>query len=392
MTTGIDRTPLILGIMSGTSADGIDIAIVRFVRQAGGKPELIRFSEYPMAEPLRAAILSLAEPGNNEVDRVGELDRQLGHAYADAALAAIHAAGLKAADISAIGCHGQTIRHRPTAAHPFTVQIGCAATIAERTGITTISDFRSRDIAAGGEGAPLVPFAHRALFSTTDSDTAVLNIGGIANITWLGADGRTTGFDTGPGNMIMDGLMLAITDGQKNYDRDGAVAAGGCVRLPLLHALMQHPYLHRTPPKSTGREAFGDEIVQRILAWPEISDSDRLATACRFTTDSVAASRQFLPRLPQRWLICGGGARNPHLLQELGKVLAPAEVITTDQAGMPAQAVEAVSFAILARSTLSGEHNTLSAVTGAAHSVCGGRITPGDNWAALLQDIPRWTR
>jgi len=383
---------LLLGIMSGTSADGIDIAIVSFDGPAPGSPKLIRFSEYPMPEPLRASILSLAEPGTNEIERVGKLDRQLGHAYADAALIAIHAAGLKATDITAIGCHGQTIRHRPAAAPPFTVQIGCAATIAERTGITTISDFRSRDIAASGEGAPLVPFAHRALFSATGRDTAVLNIGGIANVTWLGADGRTTGFDTGPGNMIMDGLMLAITDAQTSYDKDGALAARGCVCLPLLYALMQHPYLQRTPPKSTGREAFGDEMVQRILAWPEISDSDRLATACRFTTDSIAASRQFLPQLPQRWLICGGGARNPHLLQELVAGLAPAEVLTTDEAGMPAQAVEAVSFAILARSTLSGEHNTLSAVTGGSHDVCGGQITPGDNWAALLQDIPRWIR
>jgi len=383
---------LFIGIMSGTSADGIDIAIVRFDEHGDGKPELIRFSEHPMAESLREQILRLAEPGDNEVERMGELDRQLGNAYADAALAAIHSAGLNVSDIAAIGCHGQTIRHRPEVEHPFTLQIGCAATITERTGITTISDFRSRDMAAGGEGAPLVPFAHRQLFGSADMNIAVLNIGGIANVTWLGADGRTTGFDTGPGNMVMDGLILAISDGRESYDQNGALAASGTACPALLNELMDHPYISRTPPKSTGREAFGKNLVDRILTWPGLSHADRLATACRFTIECIAASRNYLPAAPQRWLVCGGGVRNHYLMQELIRALAPAEVIDTDSAGMPAQAVEAASFAILARQTLRGKSNTIAAVTGASRSVCGGQITPGSNWTQLLQDIPNWTR
>ncbi|HCS12485.1 MAG TPA: recombination protein RecR [Zetaproteobacteria bacterium] len=196
--------PIILGIMSGTSADGIDVAVMRMTK----KTELLHFLSLPMPPELREPILRLAEPGVNEIELMGALHVRLGHAYAHAALQAIEAAGLKTGDIAAIGCHGQTIRHRPGERHPFTMQIGCAATIAERTGITTVDDFRSRDIAAGGQGAPLVPFAHRRLFASEDTDIAVLNIGGIANITWLGRDGSTSGFDCGPGNMLMDVLML----------------------------------------------------------------------------------------------------------------------------------------------------------------------------------------
>jgi len=384
--------PLFVGIMSGTSADGIDIGIVRFVAQAGCKPELIRFFEYPMPDKLRVPILRLAKPGINEIDVMGELGSALGKAYASAALAAINHAGLNVSDIAAIGCHGQTIRHQPHAATPFTLQIGCAATIAERTGITTVSDFRSRDIAAGGEGAPLAPFAHHQLFGSTDKSIAVLNIGGIANITWLGADGSVTGFDTGPGNMVMDGLMLAISDGRESFDKNGELAASGQVCAALLNTLMAHPFLGRKPPKSTGREEFSEAVIDRLITWPDISDVDRLATACRFTTESIAASRQFLPDAPQQWLVCGGGVRNNYLMQTLRRALAPAEVMSTDSAGMTAQAVEAASFAILARQTLMGQANTIARVTGASRCVCSGQITPGHNWGKLLQDIPNWTR
>ena len=200
MLAPMNPSPLILGIMSGTSADGIDVAIMRMAENMEARPELVHFHSCPMPPRLSEPILRLAEPGVNEIDIMGSLHVQLGHAYAAAALQAIAEAGLHAGDIAAIGCHGQTIRHRPAEKHPFTLQIGCAATIAERTGSTTVSDFRSRDIAAHGQGAPLVPFAHRLLFASDEMDTAVLNIGGIANITWLGKDGSTTGFDCGPGN------------------------------------------------------------------------------------------------------------------------------------------------------------------------------------------------
>jgi len=372
---------LFIGIMSGTSADGVDVAIVRFADQT----ELVHFSEYPMPEKLRHAIFRLTEPGFGEIDNMGGLDKALGHVYAEAALAAIKAAGLKTADIAAIGNHGQTIRHRPATTHPFSLQIGCAASIAEQTGITVVSNFRNRDIAAGGEGAPLVPFAHQQLFANPICNTVVLNIGGIANITWLGADGSVLGFDTGPGNMIMDALMQKISHGEQCFDKKGQLAASGAINKALLDKLMKHPFLQQCPPKSTGREQFGEIIVRQILDWPDITDADRMATACQFTTASITQSTRFLPDIPARWLCCGGGVRNDHLMQSLQTQLAPATVESTDAVGIPPQAVEAISFALLARQTLLGEPNTLSSVTGGSHNVCGGQITPGNNWADLRQ-------
>jgi len=382
--------PLFIGIMSGTSADGIDVAIVRF--NSRDKPVLVEFLEFPMPKKLSEPVLRLAAPGLNEIDRMGELDRALANAYADAALTALQNAGIKPSDIAAIGCHGQTVRHRPGAEHPFTMQIGCAATLAERTGITVVSDFRSRDIAAGGEGAPLVPFAHWQLFGQDNENTAVLNIGGIANITWLGGNGEITGFDTGPGNMVMDALMLSISGGKHGFDENGQLAASGSVCQPLLDQLIQHPFLLRTPPKSTGREEFGETLLDTIMLWPDISDADRMSTACQLTVASIKNSIRFMPDTPARWLCCGGGIRNNYLMSQLADQLAPANVDTTEAEGMPPQAVEAVSFALLARQTLMGKPNTLPRVTGASHAVCGGQITPGNNWQELLQNIPSWIR
>jgi len=388
MNADADQSPLFIGIMSGTSVDGIDVAVVRMAE----KPQLVCFNEYAMHEELREPILRLSEPGVDEIDPMGELDRALGAAFADAALKIVEYAGLKAQDITAIGCHGQTIRHRPRAKHPFTLQIGSAAIIAENTGITTVSDFRSRDIAAGGEGAPLVPFAHRRIFGSSNQNIAVVNIGGVANITWLGKDGNTTGFDCGPGNMLMDALMLVLTDGRCAYDTDGEMAARGTVCHALLNQLIQHPFLKRHPPKSTGREDFGRKIIDQILAWPDLIDADRVATVCAFTIHGIASAIRFLPDAPDAWLVCGGGTRNPYLMRKLSEYLAPASVSTTETAGIPPQAVEAVSFAILAHRTILGQNNISSAVTGARRDVCGGTITPGNNWPELLQQLPHWTR
>lgn len=379
---------LFVGVMTGTSCDGIDIAIVRFSE----RPELLHFTEHPMPGKLHEPMLRLASPGMDEIDAMGELDRALGEAIARAVLESIRDAGLNAQDIAAIGNHGQTIRHRPGAQYPFTLQIGSAAAIAEITGLTTISDFRSRDMAAGGQGAPLVPYAHRELFASEQCNTVVTNIGGIANISWLGTDGNVVGFDTGPGNMVMDGLMLALTDGRHGFDPQGELAATGNICRPLLETLMKHPFLNRMPPKSTGREEFGEQVVDQILAWPDLCDADRMATASAFTARSIAHSAAFLPEQINQWYICGGGVRNRHLMMQLKDLLSPAQVNSTEAAGIPPQAVEAVCFAILARQTLMGETNTLPAVTGAGHAVCGGQITPGRNWQELLHDIPLWIR
>jgi anhydro-N-acetylmuramic acid kinase len=381
----------ILGLMSGTSCDGIDAAIVEV---GAGRPRLAHFRSTPMPGELREPALRLAAPGLAEIDAMGGLDAALGAAFAEAALAAIGAAGLTPADIMAIGSHGQTIRHRPRGVdggRPFSLQIGCASTIAERTGITTVADFRRRDLAAGGEGAPLVPFAHRLLFGERQADIAVVNIGGIANISYLGRDGSLTGFDTGPGNMVMDALMLALSDGRTAYDADGALAAAGRVDPALLADLMAHPFLSRTPPKSSGREDFGADFAARLLA-ADIDDAARLATACELTARSIAAAAAWLPHPPARWYIGGGGAANAHLMARLSALLAPAPVATTAAAGVPPEAVEAVSFAILARQALLGRPNTAAAVTGAAHDTVGGHIAPGANWPELLATLAAWTR
>jgi len=393
MKKKISQPEYLLGIMSGTSADGINIAIIRET-----DAKLIYFCERPMPQELREPILRLAEPGLNEIDSCGALDQTLGQAFAEAALHAIHEAGITPSDIIAIGSHGQTIRHRPKGINggkPFTLQVGCAANIAEHTGITTISDFRKRDIAAGGEGAPLVPFAHHILFGSPDHPTAVLNIGGIANITYLYKDAdheAITGFDTGPGNMLMDALMLAMSDGRNAYDKDGQLAASGTIDNPLLNTLLDHLYLKRLPPKSTGRETFGNQMLDKIMAWPDLSDADRMATITEFTARSIAESCQFLPEQPESWYICGGGAYNSHLMSRLENLLNPATVKNTADIGISPEAMEAVCFALLAKNTLQGLPNTIPEVTGAARAVTGGQITPGNNWPNVLEKIQAWTR
>jgi len=374
----------LIGIMSGTSCDGIDVAII-----TTNQHKLIYFSTYPMPEELRASCLRMAEPGLDDIDQLGSLDRALGMIFAQAVLYALKKQNLTAQQILAIGNHGQTIRHRPqgiSGAYPFTLQIGCAATLAEQTGITVVSDFRSRDIAAGGEGAPLVPFAHQSLFAKYDTTTAILNIGGIANITVLYTDKSIQGFDTGPGNMIMDALMIHISHGRHTYDKNGNLAHTGKICHALLDTLLDHPFIQQEPPKSTGRETFGNDIVKHILAWSDISDADRLATACAFTVQSIVQQIRFLNEPPKRWLICGGGAYNAHLMQQLSKALTPISVSNTQRDGIAPDSVEAVSFALLAQQTLLGRNNTLAKVTGANHDVCGGQITPGNNW----QQVSQW--
>jgi len=388
MSPAPDKEKYLIGIMSGTSADGINVAIVR-----ESNSQLIDFYELPMPVELREPILRLAQPGLNEIDAMGGLNRALGEAFANAALHAMHETGVAPDSIIAIGCHGQTIRHRPKGIEggkPFTLQIGCASMLAERTGITTISDFRSRDIAAGGEGAPLVPFAHHALMGSPEHPVAVLNIGGIANITYL-HHATVTGFDTGPGNMVMDALMLAMTDGRHAYDADGDLAASGSINVSLLGELLDHPYLKRSPPKSTGRETFGQQIVDKILAWPDISDADRMATATEFTARSIAGSLQFLLQPPETWYLCGGGAYNLHMTSRLEELLAPAHVKSSAELNILPEAMEALCFALLAKNTLLGIANTVPEVTGASHAVVGGQITPGNNWPETVKWIQSHT-
>jgi len=372
-----------IGIMSGTSCDGIDVAIMDVHTL-----KLADFATEPLPSELREPIMRLAKPSFDEVDTLGNLDRALGVAFAQAVLKTIEASVIPKSRILAIGSHGQTIRHRPqslSGTYPFTLQIGCAATIAEMTGLTVVSDFRRRDVAALGQGAPLVPFAHQQLFKhVQEQATAIVNIGGVANITMFYPDGRVQGFDTGPGNMVMDALVLALSDGRDAYDKNGELAHMGHVCQLLLDELLNHPFLAKKPPKSTGREDFGEAIVDKIMAREGLSDADRMATACAFTSQSIAASVSLLDEAPAQWLVCGGGAHNACLLSMLNEALSPAAVSTTQAQGIAADAVEALSFALLAKHTLLGKANTLHGVTGATHDVCGGQITPGDNWSNVL--------
>jgi anhydro-N-acetylmuramic acid kinase len=372
-----------VGLMSGTSLDGIDAALVEL---NGEDVKLVHFITLPLQNKLKEPILLLNSPGFDEIDAMGMLDRALGFAFADAALQVIEAAGLKPEQITAIGSHGQTIRHRPKGlgnSDPFTLQSVCAATIAEKTGITTVSDFRSRDIAACGQGAPLVPFIHQRLFAQADKNIAVLNLGGIGNVTYLGSDGSVLGFDTGPGNMVMDTLMQTMTDARFCYDKDGELAAAGRVDQGLLADLLNQPFFKLIPPRSTGREDFGEAIVDGIMA-VDISDADKMATANELTVQSIVQIIVYLPQQPDLWLICGGGSHNQRTLARLETLLSPAAVQTTSAVGLDADAVEAVAFALLAERTLLGKTNTFAAVTGALHDVCGGQITPGKNWGSIL--------
>ncbi|MDQ7001354.1 MAG: anhydro-N-acetylmuramic acid kinase [Ghiorsea sp.] len=365
-----------VGLMSGTSLDGIDAAVVNLV---GDDVALVAFETFALKDKLKEPILRLNQSSFNEIETMGMLDRELGFEFADAALAVIKKAGLMPENITAIGSHGQTIRHHPQGIDdmlPFTLQIGDAATIVEKTGITVVSDFRKRDIAACGQGAPLVPFVHQRLFAQQDKNIAVVNIGGIANITYLGADGTVLGFDTGPGNMVMDALMQTMTDARFCYDKGGELAAMGKVDQPLLESLLQQTFFQKIPPRSTGREDFGEVVVQHIMA-VDIPDADKMATACALSVASIVASIQDLPQHPDGWYICGGGALNHHLMQQLSAQLAPANVQTTTDIGLSIEAVEAVAFAVLAERTLAGEINTLSSATGALHDVSGGQVTLG---------------
>jgi len=407
---------LVLGLMSGTSADGVDAALVAL---SGAPPELqwriVHLASTPYPPELRAELFACFRPESGTVDRLCALNFAIGRAFADAALNCIRAAGLRPDDVQLIGSHGQTLWHIPTGANASTLQLGEPAIIAEATGIPTIANFRTRDMAAGGQGAPLVAYVDALLFTHPTRVRTALNIGGIANFTYLPPHGPTFGlplaasssnaaqgnggtrveiaerafaFDVGPGNMLIDDAVRRLTGGSLDYDRDGAIAARGRIHAGLLDELMQHPYLAERPPKTTGREMFGRQfgeyIWQRGIALG-LSGEDIVATLSMFTAASIAqAHRAFLPQPADEVIVSGGGAHNPTLMRFLAQALAncgpngqPVQVRISDELGMPAQAKEAVAFAVLAYETWHGRPGNLPAATGAQHPVVLGSITPG---------------
>ena len=349
---------LFIGLMSGTSVDGIDAVLVRFA------PRLdVRHAwTFPMDPALAAEVLRLSQADAHlHLDELGRLDTRLGEALAQAALGLMLEAGVAAGEVAAIGSHGQTLRHGPTGAHPFTVQLGDASVIAERTGVRTVADFRRRDVAAGGQGAPLGPAFHAAMFGGSGEDRAVLNLGGIANLTLLPADGPVSGFDTGPGNGLMDAWVLHHHG--ERYDRGGALAARGTVDEALLQRLLEEPWLALPPPKSTGRDLFHHGWLRARLGGEEVADVQ--ATLCEFTARTVMqALRANLPGC-RRLLVCGGGVHNPALQAALAAQWPGLAIESTAAHGLDPDFVEALAFAWLARETLAGRPGNLPAVTGA---------------------------
>jgi len=407
---------IVVGMISGTSADGIDAVIAEIT---GAPPALnwriVKQHHANFAPELRAEILACFRPEHGTVDRLCALNFHLGEVFARAALDAIASANLQTDQIDLIGSHGQTLWHIPSGADASTLQLGEAAVIAERTGITTISNFRTRDMAAGGQGAPLVPYLDLLLFAHPTLTRAAQNIGGIGNVTYLPpSKERESGrvgeweqvspsprlpvshspfaFDTGPGNMLMDYATQRATNNVLSFDRDGVLAAQGRVDDTLLRELMQEPYLREKPPKTTGRELFGAQFSAPV--WDRaktrgLSDNDIVATFTAFTAHSIAqAYRDFLPTRPDEVIVSGGGALNPTLMRMLRDLLAPARVIAIDETGVASEAKEALAFAILAYETWFQRAGNLPAATGARHPVVLGNITPGASQQSAVSGQP----
>ncbi len=353
--------------MSGTSIDAVDAVLVSF----SGSIEIIESHSLPISAHLKNTILSLCSPGDNEIDRSGKLDRELGLLFSRCVIGLCKKANIDTEDIEAIGSHGQTIRHTPCGQHPFTLQISDPNTIAEVTGITTVADFRRRDIAAGGQGAPLVPAFHEAIFKSKDNNRVIVNVGGMANITLLSQSKSTPviGYDTGPGNVLLD--YWINNKKALDFDNNGEWASSGKVCPPLLKNLLNEPYLQLPPPKSTGRELFNaDWLNQHLTSFSGISDADIQCTIAELTAQTIANSiKQCDSKLGTNTVdevfICGGGAKNDYLRKRIQDLLPEKTVTTTIQLGLEPDLVEATAFAWLAYRTINHLNGSLASVTGA---------------------------
>jgi anhydro-N-acetylmuramic acid kinase len=404
---GLKKSLRVAGLMSGTSADGVDAAIVDI---RGRQVRVLAFHTYPYRAALQREVLRLCRPETARLDAICHYNHVLGEVFAEAVIRLCSESGIPLSSIDLIGSHGQTIYHNPNGGRyagrvvRSTLQIGEPSVIAQRTGITTVADFRPRDMAAGGEGAPLVPYTDYILFSDRRLCRAVQNIGGIANVTFLPAcrvgyahrfprngrqmagtahptDTGVMAFDTGPGNMVIDGVMRLITKGKRRYDRGGAMAGRGNVDESLLREMLRHPFFRRRPPKSTGREQFGQQYCEWLYDKARrkgLVPEDIVATATGFTASTIASAyHRFLPSMPDEMILCGGGAHNTTLVRMLQAELESVRIRSADEFGIDVDAKEAVSFAILAYATIKGMPNNLPRVTGASEPVVLGKIIPG---------------
>jgi anhydro-N-acetylmuramic acid kinase len=359
------------GVMSGTSMDGVDAVVADFASTPSGPCALLSAAHVPFAPDLAAELAALQRSGDDELARAARAANALADTYAQAIDAALGLAGLAAKDVIAAGVHGQTLRHRPD--EGWTLQLNNPARIAERTGLSIVADFRSRDVAAGGEGAPLVPAFHAALFGGR-RHRSIVNIGGIANVTDLPMRGQVRGFDTGPGNVLLD-LWHARHRGG-GFDRDGAWARTGRVDDSLLTALLAEPYFARVPPKSTGRDLFDADWLAARLAGRDVAPADVQATLVALTARTIAAAIAAHCGASEEALICGGGAKNLALMEALGGLLAPRATATTAAHGVAVEHVEALAFAWLAREAIGGRAGNLPAVTGARGARVLGAVYP----------------
>lgn len=380
----------IVGLISGTSADGVDVALC----EISGAPDALRAQvvqagSVPYERSLRERVLAACEAGR--VDEVCRLNFEIGEAFAAAVTSVLGTLD----DVDLIGSHGQTVWHDVAADSQVTstLQIGAAAVIAERTGITTISGFRERDVAAGGQGAPLTAYADWLLLRHPTAWRAVQNIGGIGNVTFLpprnDPDTPMIAFDTGPGNVLIDSAVARFTDGRAAYDADGTAAARGQVDAAWLAELLAHPYLQQPPPRTTGRELFNAAMVDELLAQGQargLGHDDILATLTAYTAASIhQAYRDYAPHPPAEVVVGGGGSRNPTLMAMLAERLAPARVVTHEALGLNSDHKEALVFALLAHETWYNRPGCLPSQTGASRATVLGHITPGDNYRDLIQ-------
>ena len=380
---------IVVGLMSGTSADGVDAAVVDIRGTGHGlRSTLLKHVGRPYSSRLRQLILQVCEQGT--VGQICHLNVVLGEVFARTALLAIKHSCISPQGVALIGSHGQTIYHRPVAIYEpgigqirSTLQIGDPHVIAERTGITTVSDFRARDLAAGGEGAPLTPYVHALLFAQKRATRMVVNLGGISNVTILPGGGNLAtvrAFDTGPCNMLLDGLVAIGTKGNARFDRGGRLARKGQVHGGLLRWLLAHPYVSRRPPKSTGREMFGEGYIQRVWSQGQrrhLAFPDLLATSCRFIAQVIHNAQQWTKDVTDELVVGGGGVLNARLWSELAGVFDPIPVKRMDACGASSQAFEAQAFAVLAYQTVQGVCANLPKVTGARRPVILGTVTPG---------------
>ena len=351
---------LYLGLISGTSADGIDAALVRFDPGC----ELVQARTFAWQPALRTQLIALGQAQDAvSLDEVGMLDVQVALAFCDAARQLLQHAGIRADAVRAIGSHGQTVRHRPAAAFPFTWQLGDGNVIAERSGITTVADFRRRDVAAGGHGAPLMPAFHAALLRAHDEDRAVLNLGGIANLTLLPRRGAVRGFDTGPASALLDAWCERHTG--RTYDADGRWAASGQLDAALLARLRAEPWFALPPPKSTGREQFHLDWLASHAGDAVRAPADVQATLLELSAVTIADALRATQPTTTRLLVCGGGVHNLRLLERIRAALPGVLVESTAAHGLDPDFVEAMGFAWLARETLAGRPGNLPDVSGA---------------------------